>query len=86
MSWIKQKKQLVDLLEEISLLHPQSPTDPSMEQFLILWLKVFRLCTVLKNSPDLSPDQLGTVQGLLVKFAQQAKPKLTEFARHVKKK
>ena len=84
--WVKQKQQLVGLLEEISVLHPQSPDDPAMEQFLILWLKVFRLCTAVKNTPDLSPDQLSVVTGLLVKFAQQAKPKLLDFAKHVKKK
>ena len=82
----KSEKQLLELLEKINDLHPQSPDDPEMEAFLILWRKVIRICTVLKKTSDSSTDQLNLVKGLLVKFAQQAKPKLIEFAKHVKKR
>jgi len=82
----KSEKQLLELLEKINILHPQSPDDPAMEQFLILWQKVLRLCTILKNTPEISADQLSLVQSLFVKFAQQAKPKLIEFSKHVKKR
>ncbi len=85
MSWIKQKDDLLTLLEEINKIDLNSDQNSIIESYLIKWLKVRKICKALINRDDIASEEKKVPLSLLNKFKQNVQPKLQNFIKSIKK-
>ncbi|MHA1646626.1 MAG: hypothetical protein ACTSVL_03545, partial [Promethearchaeota archaeon] len=85
MTWDKQKRELLRLLEKINAITNPNDSQELLETYLLSWQKARKICMAAKNNPILTSSEKALITRLLIKFKQQVESQFVDFMRSLKK-